>query len=68
MNAACARLAGAAAALALAATLGGCGQTGPLYLPERGKVVTRPAPTAAPAPAPAPAPTPAPAPATPPKG
>ncbi len=43
--------AGALAALALA----GCGQTGPLYLPDAGgEVVTRPAPTPAPAPAPAP--------------
>ncbi len=44
-----------AAALAVAAlaatTLPGCGQTGPLYLPdEGGEVVTRPAPTATPAP------------------
>jgi predicted small lipoprotein YifL len=30
-------------ASALALLLTGCGQTGPLYLPERGEVVTRPA-------------------------
>jgi predicted small lipoprotein YifL len=44
-------------ALAAALLLAGCGQTGPLYLPERGEVVTRPAtptpsqPPAAPDPA-----------------
>jgi predicted small lipoprotein YifL len=40
-----------AAALAgcIALTLGGCGQKGPLYLPDRdGSVVTRPAPSARP--------------------
>ena len=30
-------------ALAAALLLAGCGQTGPLYLPERGEVVVRPA-------------------------
>ena len=46
----------AVAALA-AAALAGCGQTGPLYLPDAGgEVVTRPAPTPAPTPAPASAP------------
>lgn len=38
---------GALAALFTATvSLGGCGQTGPLYLPERGTVVTRPSPEA----------------------
>lgn len=50
--------------------LGGCGQTGPLYLPDSGTVVTRPsqsAPTpSAPAPS-APAPTPSPPPSVPPQ-
>lgn len=59
----------APAALALAAlALAGCGQTGPLYLPDAGgEVVTRPAPQDAPAPqaAPAPKPTPAPPPPAP---
>jgi predicted small lipoprotein YifL len=52
------RLAAPRALAALAAlALAGCGQTGPLYLPDAGgEVVTRPAPTPAPAPAPAPAP------------
>jgi predicted small lipoprotein YifL len=46
-----------ALAAAAALLLAGCGQTGPLYLPERGEVVTRPAtptpsqPPAAPDPA-----------------
>ena len=58
---------GAALSTATALLLAGCGQTGPLYLPERGEVVTRPAPATTPAPTPAPAPTTAPttAPATP---
>jgi predicted small lipoprotein YifL len=33
----------AALATAAALLLAGCGQTGPLYLPERGEVVVRPA-------------------------
>lgn len=46
-----------ALAVTAALLLAGCGQTGPLYLPERGEVVTRPAtpapsqPPAAPDPA-----------------
>jgi predicted small lipoprotein YifL len=57
---------GAALATASALLLAGCGQTGPLYLPDRGEVVTRPAPATTPAPTPTPAPTTAPtmAPAT----
>ena len=43
--------------LLLCALLAGCGQTGPLYLPEEGgEVVTRPTQTRSPAPAPQPAP------------
>jgi predicted small lipoprotein YifL len=59
---------GAALATATALLLAGCGQTGPLYLPDRGEVVTRPAPTMAPATTPATpdAPVTAPAVATPP--
>jgi predicted small lipoprotein YifL len=34
--------------MAAALLLAGCGQTGPLYLPERGEVATRPASTASP--------------------
>lgn len=55
---------GAALATATALLLAGCGQTGPLYLPERGEVVTRPAPAATPAPTPAGAAAPAPTTAT----
>ena len=40
---------GAALATATALLLAGCGQTGPLYLPDRGEVVTRPAPATTPA-------------------
>ena len=42
-----------AAAVAAALLLGGCGQKGPLYLPEKkGAVVTSPAQSSAPVPAP----------------
>ena len=41
--------------VALAAALAGCGQKGPLYLPEKpGQIVTRPTQTPAAPPAPAP--------------
>ncbi|HVN46362.1 MAG TPA: lipoprotein [Steroidobacteraceae bacterium] len=58
----------ARAAMALLLLLGGCGQKGPLYLPEKGgAVVTTPAAPAPPATEPAPVPppqsTPEPAPA-----
>jgi predicted small lipoprotein YifL len=51
-------LRGALAALAALVPLAGCGQTGPLFLPddESTTVITRPAPAAAPAPAPTAAP------------
>jgi predicted small lipoprotein YifL len=54
---------GAVLATATALLLAGCGQTGPLYLPDRGQVVTRPAPATTPTPTPTPttAPTTAPA-------
>ena len=55
---------GAALATATALLLAGCGQTGPLYLPDRGEVVTRPAPATTPAPTPTPTPAPTMAPAT----
>jgi predicted small lipoprotein YifL len=55
---------GAALSTATALLLAGCGQTGPLYLPERGEVVTRPAPATTPAPTPAAAPAPTTAPTT----
>ena len=51
-------------ATATALLLAGCGQTGPLYLPDRGEVVTRPAPATTPAPTPTPTPAPTMAPAT----
>ncbi|MFM7799539.1 MAG: LPS translocon maturation chaperone LptM [Planctomycetota bacterium] len=35
----------ASASLLSVSLLGGCGQTGPLYLPDSGTVVTRPRPT-----------------------
>jgi predicted small lipoprotein YifL len=55
---------GAMLATATALLLAGCGQTGPLYLPDRGEVVTRPAPATTPAPTPTPTPAPTMAPAT----
>jgi predicted small lipoprotein YifL len=55
---------GAVLATATALLLAGCGQTGPLYLPDRGEVMTRPAPATTPAPPPAPTPAPTTAPAT----
>ena len=55
---------GAALSTATALLLAGCGQTGPLYLPDRGEVMTRPAPATTPAPPPAPTPAPTTAPAT----
>lgn len=73
-------IAGAMLVMLAALGLGGCGQTGPLYLPDSGTVVTRPtqsppsttpdgAPTAPTAPTTAsPSPPPAPPPAPPPKG
>ena len=66
-------VAGAMLVMVAALGLGGCGQTGPLYLPDSGTVVTRPAPSA-PAPntptpgEPTPTPLPPPSPPTPPKG
>ena len=51
-------------ATATALLLAGCGQTGPLYLPDRGEVMTRPAPATTPAPTPTPTPAPTTAPAT----
>jgi predicted small lipoprotein YifL len=69
----CAVVAGLAACAAL--VLGGCGQKGPLYLPEKkgGAVVTTPAATPAPVPAgqppqPSPAPQPQSIPESPPAG
>lgn len=62
------RLAAPLAGLAAAAALGGCGQKGPLYLPDhKPQAVTPATPAAAPAPAasPAPAPESPPAPAAP---
>jgi len=56
---------GAALATATALLLAGCGQTGPLYLPDRGEVMTRPAPATTPAPPPTPTPAPTTTPATP---
>lgn len=63
------RLAAPLAGLAAAAALGGCGQKGPLYLPDhKPQAVTPATPAAAPAPAAAPESPPAPAaPDTPPK-
>lgn len=71
-------VAGAMLVMVAALGLGGCGQTGPLYLPDSGTVVTRPAPSApapnAPAPSaptpsePTPTPLPPPSPPPPPKG
>lgn len=63
------RLAALLAGLAAAAALGGCGQKGPLYLPDhKPQAVTPATPAAAPAPAAAPESPPAPAAAdTPPK-
>lgn len=67
-------VAGTMLVMLAALVLGGCGQTGPLYLPDSGTVVTRPSPSAptpsaptpsAPAPSP-PAPTPLPPPSDPP--
>ena len=61
-------VAGAMLVMVAALGLGGCGQTGPLYLPDSGAVVTRPAPSA-PAPSePTPTPLPPPSPPPPPKG
>jgi predicted small lipoprotein YifL len=63
-------VAGAMLVMLAALGLGGCGQTGPLYLPDSGTVVTRPTPSAPESPTtvpPAKTPAdPAPAPASPP--
>jgi predicted small lipoprotein YifL len=57
--------AGLLAGIAGLTLLAGCGQTGPLYLPddESATVITRPAPASTPAPSPASSSTTAPAPA-----
>jgi len=47
--------AGATAVAAGALVLAGCGQKGPLYLPEKGAAVVTAPPTTAPAPPPSPA-------------